>query len=504
MNKYRVEISYKLDIVAASYVGDTVTITTSTKHGYSVGDKVEIYGVGGLSVINNLYSAYAITGIPNEYSYTIHYDEPNGVYTSGGYSTVWWDVSDFVIASGPVDFIKRNLNYELVAPSVEVTVSAAYNQTSLDEWGSLIELNSRLNSATHLRFLENDSVFFLGVIKNKVPDEDALTFKYNVFDNFIIMKDFYVDYETLMSTLQTGSSFQYTSSDNEGYPNARVTWVIECMLKVAGFPSVAFVNFGTQDIVKETFDNVSWTERSYSRSNVLIDVNMLFAINQEYAMNHTRISANNISGYNSEGMKISFWDFINAFCSDFRVTKRYAKNQYGINSYIFTYEALEGANSVTDPDLVFYKKTVSVEKRKPNVNIEIKAGIAGTGAASRLLYSTTPADALSSLYRDYKKGSEDIQHYNNLVWLVENTTGSSLDVYSYPFTGGSLPATTTARTNFFNINDGVGSAKKDALVKDYIKTDLKTLSSVGYSNTMNKSIGDVETLLMSITEIEFK
>lgn len=58
-------------------------VTTSAAHGFSTGDKVKIFGVGGMTQVNNLY--FTVTSIDST-TFSIDVDSTSfGTYTSGGY-----------------------------------------------------------------------------------------------------------------------------------------------------------------------------------------------------------------------------------------------------------------------------------------------------------------------------------------------------------------------------------------------------------------------------------
>lgn len=70
-------------VTAATISGSTIRLTTGAVNGFSVGDEVEVWGVGG---ITNSTGIFTVTAKPatNQLEFTAS-TTPTGTYTSGGY-----------------------------------------------------------------------------------------------------------------------------------------------------------------------------------------------------------------------------------------------------------------------------------------------------------------------------------------------------------------------------------------------------------------------------------
>lgn len=88
-------------VTGCTFSGNTVTLTTSAAHGFAVGERIAVKGVGGMTNVDGNY--YVVT-VPTTTSLTFTASSPSGTYTSGGFianlSKTY--LSEFVAAAGRV------------------------------------------------------------------------------------------------------------------------------------------------------------------------------------------------------------------------------------------------------------------------------------------------------------------------------------------------------------------------------------------------------------------
>jgi hypothetical protein len=129
----------------------------------------------------------------------------------------------------------------------------------------------------------------------------------------------------------------YNEIDNEECPNANLAWVLKSMFIAAG---LKLDTSDVDEVVLVTI-SVSGTGTDYKFKDMKIDLNMLFAINQDYAMNNLKID--DTDGYTYFQNKVVALEFVFWLCSMFGFTLVFSTDTGGItyklkapSSYIYT------------------------------------------------------------------------------------------------------------------------------------------------------------------------
>jgi len=210
-------------------------------------------------------------------------------------------IEDYITRCESVPLISEiNRNGKLIITEFDFSVSENYS-TSLVIGD---EIDVYLNTTTN-------HPFFTGSISE-------VNFNYKNKTNEVVVKsclhklqDISLSYDNLHANLEgwATTSTQYIASDNFSLPNAQVLWTIEVMFRLAGFLNTTW----DSEIAVKEIQTIAYEGNDYTMriAHLKFDENVLYALNQAVAVNHTVIDTESELASN----KITFFDFISVFCS---------------------------------------------------------------------------------------------------------------------------------------------------------------------------------------------
>ncbi len=217
----------------------------------------------------------------------------------------------------------------------------------------------------------------------------------------------------------------YKEIDNEDCPNANLAWVLKMIFIASGLK----LDTTAVDELVLFSTSVEGVGTEYKFKDIKIDLNMLFAINQEYAFNNTKID--DTDGYTYFQSKLNCMDFILFVCSVFGFTLQFYTESGGITykllaPTVFTY-------SVDDNDKFGY----STES--------LPDGLV-TGYSAVIRYHTDRTKYKNTVETDITdvtivsegNSEEEVQWYNNFIPLLKDKragalTGNVLGLATYPY-----------------------------------------------------------------------
>lgn len=151
--------------------------------------------------------------------------------------------------------------------------------------------------------------FFSGQVLRVSVDYNNDTYSIEVINDFYKLQQQKLTYENLHNELlQTTSLNEYCADDNFNLPNVQVLFAIEKMFFLAGLNLV--VSTALQNEVLQT---ITYVGNNYDMrvEDLVFDENVLYAINQSFAINKAGINAD----YEKVALQITYFDFISEFCS---------------------------------------------------------------------------------------------------------------------------------------------------------------------------------------------
>jgi hypothetical protein len=378
------------------------------------------------------------------------------------YSSTWYDVSNYVIDCSPIPIFQRNKNGEPSFDGFDFEVSENYN-------------NTRLEGCTKVRFDIDGTVKFVGTVYSRQKDYKNRSYKFEILSELALLDNYFVDQATMNSTLTgSGNPVNYIASDNASLPNARLVWIWACMFADAGLS----FDYTTHTVANQTFVENKYiynpgtshdpaTQEDFTIGDVRIDVNMLYCLNQSYAMNSTKITSNDISGYSTEAQKITFGEFIKKTFAAFNVMVYYSGS-----SWIIKYVTSDESYTVADDDKYEYVDDVYEDALSGDYNVTFNAN-------SRNDYNDTTADAIAELKKYGGKSRETISWINSLVFLIHGkwSGASTGDVYPFSSSFGTGYNWVTATDGTF-FDRYINEITQDFTGKTYettVKTDVKNV-----------------------------
>lgn len=217
----------------------------------------------------------------------------------------------------------------------------------------------------------------------------------------------------------------YNEIDNEECPNANLAWVLKSMFIAAG---LKLDTSDVDEVVLVTI-SVSGTGTDYKFKDMKIDLNMLFAINQDYAMNNLKID--DTDGYTYFQNKVVALEFVFWLCSMFGFTLVFSTDTGGItyklkapSSYIYT---------VTDNKKFGYKHEVIPSETVAGYTCIMRYN------PDRTKYLNTVETDIEDVNINTSGNAEnEIEWYSNFMILFKDKrggagTGDVLEIADYPF-----------------------------------------------------------------------
>jgi len=217
----------------------------------------------------------------------------------------------------------------------------------------------------------------------------------------------------------------YKEIDNTECPNANLAWALKNIFITAG---LKLDTSDVDEVVLVTI-SVSGTGTDYKFKEMKIDLNMLFALNQDYAMNNLKID--DTDGYTYFQNKVVALEFVFWLCSMFGFTLVFSTDTGGItyklkapSSYIYT---------VTD-------------NKKFAYSYELVPAETVSGYSCLMKYNTDRTKYLNNVETDISEvniiaagnAEHEIKWYTNFMLLFKDKQvgaqpGNVLSVIDYPY-----------------------------------------------------------------------
>jgi len=266
---------------------------------------------------------------------------------------------------------------------------------------------------------------------------------------------------------------KYTSYDNEGYDNVKISYLVERMFAIAGFTLTS--NLKTSTI--GTFVK-SGVNKIYTGDNFRIDLSALYSINQMFARD-SRFTNTDLWGDGSA--KITFFDFISMVyksMSGFIVPA-------GVDSFTDYHAPTVGEVYTVADDNSYGNESSKVKAEYTDYSFVINYG------ASQFDYRAAYYQNSSlTIYESLKKGDggNEIKWYDNLAILFEDMTGAAGDVETNSFWDVTLLGIAGANTRFTRY-----------LLTNFTSTEIKTNVDISIKGAIENYL-DIENQISGILQ----
>jgi len=305
-------------------------------------------------------------------------------------------INDYVDSCDKVPTMTaKNRDKTLIISQFEIVLSDNYPKPAKND-----VIRAYSNSSTNFPFF---SGYVCGVKQDYTNDQYVVT----VMSDFQKLKEEVLNYNNLNAQLrQTTNLNEYNIYDNQGFPNVQVLYLIKQMCFLAG------INLTITNEIKYSFvRHITYEGEEYDMlvHHLVMDENMLYALNQSSACNHITIEATN-EGVNK---RLNLFDFVSEFCSHFNA--HIYLNSFG-NPNWYTIDLAGAQNPFYQSDLIYQK----YEER-------IIGDVGGYSndllfCEDRIFYSKeTLSELQSHSYQStHDENLVDIGTINNWVYLFRN------------------------------------------------------------------------------------
>jgi len=327
-------------------------------------------------------------------------------------------VDDHIVSCGRIPHLKRDRIFQPLA--------GAFNM-SLDSTQDTVEIEKD----QRVLVKEDGIIRFSGYIKEFDESFDGLTLDLQIDNSLMKLKEFKLDYDTLHTRLDINNTDnQYKASDNSGNPNVAILWLMQNMFIKAG---LALDVSNVEDLVY--LDSVPYGEILYS--DLVLDENMLYSLNQGVASNYLLIDSEpDAEGTNYDESKIDCLNFVQRTCIGFPF---FLQPDDFPNRYVL-YKGVSNNYVVSDDDKYSYKITkVQTDGGSDNY---LSTEIVGDAVGGKI---TTVRDAYAGITFD----SGDISS-GTFTIVAHRLNADSLITFT---STGTLPAGLTEGTIYWVVNE---------------------------------------------------
>jgi len=406
-------------------------------------------------------------------------------YSAGSYF-----VTDYLVESSKIPLTQRNFDYGITTKGFKFSVSQNYNNTVLD-------------NATDVKIYDDLVVLFWGTIKNRKKKDDSFIYEFHCFDRLIGLDDIMLDYETLNTDTIALSSYvniDNISRANVGFLDFLENVVFKQLTGATGNLTTTAIDSFIILQSKAVVDDVEGSStENFTYSDLRLGVSTIWAINQDYAISHTKIASNDIEGYDTLEHKITLLDYLDQILKLFTLTLNFdPTNTLATSRYILSDAQAEESYSVTD-DLTFKKDISDVLATDANGTHWELNGSVRTNYAS-------PTNTNSSLVLlEVGTGDTKLQWYKNMMFFLQGKWVGAIagDVYNHTSSGATILNYATSCANP-NDNDFTGNSlgyKMESEVgSDRTETTITTDVNLAIKNVQLRSI-DLEDNTMTVVEV---
>ena len=387
-------------------------------------------------------------------------------------ASAWVDVSEYIVSLDGVPLTKINNDYTFSAEGFGLDV---VNTIPYDIQNAKDVKVSKFDGSSWV-------AIFLGFSDGVNADVQNDTFRVKVLNIIFRLKKFTVDYDTLHSDLvnnNASGSNDYVASDNKGYPNLRIVYLIKRMFTIALAGYQTAFDFVVPGLIlkDKTIKNPNLSDYGtfdFYFNEIRIDENMLYAVNQNVATNHGRVDGDP----DLIRSKITFWDFLQQVFSDFSVFLSVSNGN--LHAERIVGENYENPYQIAD-EYIFHKEE-RVNKADDERYFILREMNCDRGA-----YTTDNLDDIDTvLVEGYFHVGSQIPFLKNLAYLlqVKNTDSDVYGIYSVSGTGDNA----SYKTNQVLAEDLDGGGRKIKFRAINSKTKNKHLFEIVTSPSLQPQV----------------
>lgn len=381
--------------------------------------------------------------MPNSFALKIFYD--TGYGDSG-----WVDASSFVSNQPKFPITSRNNDGSPNAKGLDIAILNTFDQTALIY-------------ANKFKFYINNVSRFLGTRKKKYHSIDNRSWVFEVSNSLIDLDDFTIDYATLNSTLMnTIDPYKKLNPDNEGYSNVSVPWLLETLMTVAGLPVDA------SDLYTTNSNNLveNYLGYSYYLRDYRICEAMLYALNQDFAMDHVKISADNISGYSCKAKQIKFFKLFNFLAGIFLVSVRFENDVYVLTRRPSSHSSTSEMYYLSGPDKYKFEEKTH-EAKSSDYQFSIQRSV------RQYYYQQTPYSL--GEFSVVKGSGERAEWINNLVIFYQDKTLSAGNILPSDSTAGYYVRVTNL-VNWSRLIDSIRNKEREESIEGPLQSSFYNIT----------------------------
>ena len=334
------------------------------------------------------------------------------------------DLSNYIISCGGVPYISKNQDSSITAKGFSFEISDVYGDANIE---SIAGVTVRYNG-TH---------YYGGYVTKIRKNYKNHSYTIDISGYLGKLKDYNITYANLHIRM-TGTP-TYEASDSLTAPNMALLEVMEEMFDDAGLSLDIITNsmsaktvVNAKTVLGANDGGVPQSE-DFLFSDIRIDENMLYAINQPFATDYTVVQPDSY---------ITYFDFISWICSYLNLV---IDQDGGSEDFILDRTVSHGSYSIADNDTLYLD--VNEQKIRGDYSISYRAG-------GRLDYQDTTEDPIDEI-RSIGDGTALKSFGGLILLLIDQSFGSPSAndlypmVYSVPNGTGFLTTEDKTTGNFY-------------------------------------------------------
>ena len=306
----------------------------------------------------------------------------------------WEDVSDDVVRIQNVPIISRNQDGSITSKGFTFEMNSNFGESDIEDI-ALVKVE------------ENGVSIFVGITSDISKIYDTERHKITVENYLAALKNKFISFDNLHTALAATTT--YTASDSLGLPNVSLLEAMEVMFDEVDL-TLDITTFGVANQTicndKDVIDSgdPGTTPHDFLFSDIRLDENMLYAVNQNFAAVHTALT---------DADKITFFSFISWICSYLSLVLIQGDD----NEFFLKHSTSEGAYSVTDDQV--YSLSFKNQAARGDWFIRYPAG--DPGGVRRSAYTDATEDPITSIIEiGNSDGGANLKIFNSLILLLQD------------------------------------------------------------------------------------
>lgn len=328
-------------------------------------------------------------------------------YVDDGINTPYWtELTSYVTTPFNAPWFTRNNDGKPTSEGFKLSLVDTINITVLQK-------------LKYVKYYIDNTARFIGIVAKSSPIVTNRTWEYDIYNGFYDLTKYKVESSEIHALLTgTADPYKYKAVDNTTFHNCSIPWLLEVLLAHKGFSvdaTALYLENASTLVLSRTYD--------YYLRDIRLDVNMLYALNQDNALRYAIIDADMTDGYQFSKNKITAFDLFTLLCSVFSITVRWNGSSYLLE---------RRANTQTSSEKYTIAQSNIWEYAENNIEGKLNVKNFMMRASARLnYYAFSAITPLQQWGTSIKGTGSTIAWYDSLIFLKQDKTkaaGETMDM----------------------------------------------------------------------------